>query len=652
MSRQPEYVDGMRNEARWRWTRSVVCILALVVLGPQPTTTAVVPRLLRPPAVPLSRQTDDIDHDAFWHRWGGVHAADPCAHPRRVRARRLCATRDGSSSGVGRGDFNGDGVGDLAIGVPFEDIGNVQDAGAVNVIYGSTSGLTAGGGATGVPVNQFIHQNSPAVPGTAEGGDQLGRALTSGDFDDDGFSDLAIGVPFEDTSNNQVDDGGLVLIVFGLANGLDLTRTQELIEDDGSDQFGLSLAWGDFDDDGVADLAVGAPNRTVDTIDFQTCDFEPPVFLRCTVEPGQGGGVTVFYGERNVGFENPRTDAFRQSNEYMFSSISNEVGDGAEDGDRFGETLAGGDFDNDGVDDLAIGAPGNNMAPISVGGFFTPGTQNAGAVHVVFGDSFGLGLRGSRNSGTEQPYWVLTQDHVEFGNLLGTGSLPGSAETNDIFGAALAVGRRAGRDHLYIGIPLEDLGSASDAGAVLELRNLESSTGLFDAATFWSQDTEGIGGAAESGDMFGFTLASADFNGDGAPDLGVGAPFEDLSVNGSNRVNAGMVHAIYGAGSRLDAANDQVWQQGMPNFGTSEPENNDLFGYSLSAWDFGNGTRGDLAIGVPREGLITLEEVGMVQVLYGAGGGLDLFGNQFWHQDIGGIQDQMEAGDRFGWSAY
>jgi hypothetical protein len=48
--------------------------------------------------------------------------------------------------GAAKGDFNGDGVGDLAVGVPFEDNGTIQDAGAVNVIYGSSAnGLVSTG---------------------------------------------------------------------------------------------------------------------------------------------------------------------------------------------------------------------------------------------------------------------------------------------------------------------------------------------------------------------------------------------------------------------------------------------------------------------------------------------------------------------------
>ena len=75
---------------------------------------------------------------------------------------------------------------DLAIGVHLEDIGTTEDAGAVNVIYGSHSGLTAEG-------NQIWHQDSAGIAGSAEAGDLFGRSLAAGDFNGDGCDDLSIG---------------------------------------------------------------------------------------------------------------------------------------------------------------------------------------------------------------------------------------------------------------------------------------------------------------------------------------------------------------------------------------------------------------------------------------------------------------------------
>ena len=90
-----------------------------------------------------------------------------------------------------RADFNGDGFDDLAIGVLLEDVGSIVDAGAVNVIYGTANLLSAAN-------DQFFTQNTTNIEDTAEASDNFGSALTSGDFNGDGFDDLAIGVPLEE----------------------------------------------------------------------------------------------------------------------------------------------------------------------------------------------------------------------------------------------------------------------------------------------------------------------------------------------------------------------------------------------------------------------------------------------------------------------
>jgi hypothetical protein len=65
---------------------------------------------------------------------------------------------DGFGEALGVANFGKGSQADLAVGVPGEDVGTIVDAGAVNVLYGSPSGLTAAG-------NQLWHQNSPASPG-------------------------------------------------------------------------------------------------------------------------------------------------------------------------------------------------------------------------------------------------------------------------------------------------------------------------------------------------------------------------------------------------------------------------------------------------------------------------------------------------------
>jgi len=71
-------------------------------------------------------------------------------------------------------DFNNDGADDLAVGVPGQHVGAPPfNSGAVNVLYGSATGLTANGG-------QIFTQNTPGVPGTAEDEELFGAALATG----------------------------------------------------------------------------------------------------------------------------------------------------------------------------------------------------------------------------------------------------------------------------------------------------------------------------------------------------------------------------------------------------------------------------------------------------------------------------------------
>src|SRR5262245_60465977 len=159
------------------------------------------------------------------------------------------------------GDFNHDGFDDLAIGVPGETVGNTR-GGAVAVIYGSSSGLNAT-----APPDQIFSQDTPGMPGTVEIGDDFGLSLTTGDFDGDGFDDLAIGVPDEDIGNTV--DAGVVMVIFGGPNGLSTTpRTAQsfnAVAPLASAQFGRSLACDDFDHDGFDDLAIGVPGEKVGT---------------------------------------------------------------------------------------------------------------------------------------------------------------------------------------------------------------------------------------------------------------------------------------------------------------------------------------------------------------------------------------------------
>jgi hypothetical protein len=115
-----------------------------------------------------------------------------------------------------------------------------------------------------------------------------------------------------------------------------------------------------------------------------------------------------------------------------------------------------------------------------------------------------------------------------------------------------------------------------------------------------TQDTSGVGGGAESGDAFGLDVSVGDTNNDMRADVLVGAPHEDLSRDGVERVNAGMAHLLYGSGSGVTGAGSLTLSQdtsGIPG-GT---ETGDHFGSSVQLADASGWGRTDLAIGAEGE---------------------------------------------------
>lgn len=505
---------------------------------------------------------------------------------------------EGSCSSRVSGDFDEDGESDLAVGVPGQDVDGANSAGAVHVFYGGPAGLD---GAR----DDVITQDSGNVEDVAEAGDAFGSCLAAGDFNGDGQSDIAIGVPGE--NHGPRTDAGAINVIYGTPDGLDAVGppTDDFIHQGSSgiggaleegDRFGSSLAVGDFDSDGNDDLAIGSPfDDVVDIVD--------------------AGAVNVIYGANG---------GLTAAGDRLYYQDVPNIAEKSERRDEFGASLAAGDLNGDGESDLAIGVVGESVGA----------KRKAGMVQLIYANTGGLA--------TNDVLW-----HQDRAGVAADG-----ASELDRFGTAVAIGDFDGDGYgdLAVGTPAEDVGGDADAGAVNVFYG--SDTGINASGDrFFTQDTSAgvTGDPAEPGDAFGSSLAAADFedDADGNDDLAVGAPGED-TVAGPD---VGAVFVMYGDDpAGLDGINADRFTQDTPAAMDDLEEANDRFGASLVAGDYDSDSIADLTIGVPGEDVNGEGEAGAVHVVYGDTAGLDPAGvppDLFLHQDSG-TDDDAEDSDRFG----
>lgn len=458
-------------------------------------------------------------------------------------------------SALAAGDFDHDGFEDLAVGVPDEAVGGAQNAGAVHVFYGSPAGLTA-------QDEQLFDQDTPGIGGGSEVGDFFGSALTAGDFDLDGFADLAIGIANEDLGTEV--EAGAVIVLFGSPSGLLATGSRFLSQNtlppgssestEGGDSFGSALAASP-----EGGLAVGVPGESY------LLPNETHAGLVQLLNTSGPGSPLDSSGER-------------EQNDFLAEC-------GAFDGNEFQEFWG---------NVLAFGRFGQTGSSLVVGGLTEDfsGVDNAGRLTVMFGSTLGC----------------FDQD---------TPGILEEAEDGDFFGAALATADfdADGFEDLAIGVPGEDQPSTGDGRAGIVQVLFGSASGLsVSGDQLFGQLQFPLGQAGgDIDDHFGDALATGDFDGDGFGDLAIGVPDEDVGAT----VDAGTAHVLYGSAGGLTLTGSQTFNSNFPAGMPDSPNAGDALGRTLASGDFdGNGTD-DLAIGMPGEGLGTEALAGAVTVLYG-----------------------------------
>jgi hypothetical protein len=133
-------------------------------------------------------------------------------------------------SSLATGDFNGDGRDDLAIGVPGENVGDIANAGAVNIMYGRAEGLNYWN-------DRIIHQDQTSVAGVAQAYDYFGTDVATGDTNNDGYADLGVAIPWGNDSGTA--NAGAVHVFrgrsdYGLRTDNDYIWHQDVTNIDGA----------------------------------------------------------------------------------------------------------------------------------------------------------------------------------------------------------------------------------------------------------------------------------------------------------------------------------------------------------------------------------------------------------------------------------
>jgi len=369
------------------------------------------------------------------------------------------------------GDFNSDGFADALIAARYADgpANGRSDAGEVYLVFGSA-------GMGGVVDIASAHQDVTIYG--ADAGDRLAASVAVGDVNADGIDDILLGTWEGDGPANDRSRGGEAYVIFGsptlggvidLANGgADFTIYGERA----SDRLGYSVASGDFNADGTADILVTAP---------WAYGPDPPRFA---------GEAYVVFGSSGL---SGVIDIASSQQDFTIYGI---------DSADYLASAAAGDLNGDGVDDILVVAWGGD-GPLNA-------RPTAGDAYAIFGpiaqgEVMDLAL-------SEQDltiYGVDSDDKLaEYVYSLTVGDFNNDAVEDILIGSAAADG------------PANSRNLAGESYVIFGHAGLG---GTIDLAS--SDEIVTIYGAAD-GDKLG-SVAAGDVNGDGVDEVLVAAPYAD-----------------------------------------------------------------------------------------------------------------------------
>ena len=345
------------------------------------------------------------------------------------------------------------------------------------------------------------------------------------DFNHDGYAEILVGAPFDDAGVAASNRGRVYLYAGG--PGVDNVSDLSYNGAEDASRFGFSVAAiGDYNKDGFADFAVGAPfddadgNTTEDTLDNGRVFIflggsggfpaAPSVTLSGTEAGGHFGWSVARAGDINgdgaddllVGAPDETGGGTARGRAYLFTgagAVPLLTFSGGENNSRFGWSVdTAGDMNADGYFDMAVGAPRDDDD-----GNITEDGLNRGRVFLYLG--------GPSPDNSVDKVFAGVENGAEFGT-----SVAGLMDYNS-----------DGLGDLAVGAPFDD----GDGNTVDDGLDVGRAFVFFGGFTIDTTADRTITGAETNGQLGTLVARIGDINNGGAPDLLVGAPFDDADGN-------------------------------------------------------------------------------------------------------------------------
>ena len=531
---------------------------------------------------------------------------------------RLIGGKVNAGSAIATGDINGDGIEDLFIGDrgdnAFETSGEVP--GRVYVIFGNNTpegpynpylfslGIRDKDGYFGFDdIDQLSGKNGFVIRMNRQRNfaDKVGYALSTGDINNDGYTDLIIGAPKDMYSaDSTTKRTGRAYVVFGnkdigsggeldlsnlngsngyALNGIDyndIYNNTDQYHYSQTDETGKDVATGDIDGDGYDDIIIGAP-------------LTPSRPVGQNKSYSKAGEAYIVYGNKlsDLDAKDGNSDGMIQLHNlegnggYKLKGIDSE--------DFCGWAVSSGDINNDQYDDLIIGAP--EADPRADTAQYNQG--NAGETYVVYGMELATLDANDGNSDGDILFSNLNGSNGfringidyedESGRAVTSGNLNNDGFDDVIIeGVSKGDNSQSAANETYVVFGGSDVGS----NGVFELPELDGTNGFLARSISISNDL--IKGAATTGDI----------NNDNVDDLIMGV----ASVS-SNSYLAGQIYVLFGT--------DKIGSSGSVDLSTLDGSNGFVFestdykaesGYAVGAGDLNGDGVDELISGAPDAG--------------------------------------------------